>query len=49
MDDENGRHSMAMEYGHGYGGGTRPRRPPAAAHPAAPFEARTWREFGYVL
>ncbi|WP_251094506.1 sensor histidine kinase [Streptomyces sp. Caat 7-52] len=39
---------MAMEYGHGYGqaAGTGPRLPAALR---APFEARTWREFGYVL
>ncbi|QFQ99724.1 sensor histidine kinase [Streptomyces phaeolivaceus] len=40
---------MATEYGHGYGswGGERRRRVPAGLR--APFEARSWREFGYVL
>ncbi|MGW1168831.1 sensor histidine kinase [Streptomyces sp. NPDC002550] len=42
---------MAMEYGHGYGREdertrTGHRLPPALR---APFEARSWREFGYVL
>ncbi|MQY35444.1 hypothetical protein SRB17_34220 [Streptomyces sp. RB17] len=45
---------MATEYGHGYGyrredgrsTGTGHRLPPALR---APFEARSWREFGYVL
>ncbi|MCC5476905.1 sensor histidine kinase [Streptomyces sp. NPDC059680] len=43
---------MATEYGHGYGygeeqsAGTGHRLPPALR---APFEARSWREFGYVL
>ncbi|MFD5638164.1 sensor histidine kinase [Streptomyces sp. NPDC127077] len=49
---------MATEYGHGYGhrGGSRSDEAGAAGArhrlPAplrAPFEARTWREFGYVL
>ncbi|MFI2204054.1 sensor histidine kinase [Streptomyces sp. NPDC020192] len=47
---------MAMEYGHGYGQGygREQGRPAGTGHrlPAglrAPFEARTWREFGYVL
>ncbi|MFI9809409.1 sensor histidine kinase [Streptomyces sp. NPDC052301] len=46
---------MATEYGHGYGReqgrpsgtGYRPHRLPAALR--APVEARSWREFGYVL
>ncbi|MFM9697625.1 sensor histidine kinase [Streptomyces europaeiscabiei] len=40
---------MATEYGHGYGswGEERRRRVPAGLR--APFEARSWREFGYVL
>ncbi|MEU8973772.1 sensor domain-containing protein [Streptomyces monashensis] len=43
---------MAMEYGHGYERGQG--RPAGTGHrlPAglrAPFEARSWREFGYVL
>ncbi|MFD8740490.1 sensor histidine kinase [Streptomyces sp. NPDC059618] len=49
---------MATDYGHGYGHGGgpgfdgagtggRPHRLPAALR--APFEARAWREFGYVL
>jgi signal transduction histidine kinase len=45
---------MATEYGHGYGYGRSEgqsagagRRLPAALR--APFEARSWREFGYVL
>ncbi|MBL1081576.1 sensor domain-containing protein [Streptomyces actinomycinicus] len=37
---------MAMEYGHGYATGTGHRLP---AGLRAPFEARSWREFGYVL
>ncbi|WP_420803415.1 sensor histidine kinase [Streptomyces naphthomycinicus] len=43
---------MAMEYGHGYGrehgrtAGPGPRIPAALR---APFEARAWREFAYVL
>ncbi|MEV5876873.1 sensor domain-containing protein [Streptomyces sp. NPDC052101] len=45
---------MATEYGHGYGYGQEDGRPAEASHrlPAAlraPFEARSWREFGYVL
>ncbi|QYX78120.1 sensor histidine kinase [Streptomyces akebiae] len=40
---------MATEYGDGYGswGEERRRRVPAGLR--APFEARSWREFGYVL
>ncbi|MER6159877.1 sensor domain-containing protein [Streptomyces sp. NPDC001868] len=40
---------MATEYGHGYGswGEERRRRVPAGLR--APFEGRSWREFGYVL
>ncbi|MEV6381596.1 sensor domain-containing protein [Streptomyces sp. NPDC051773] len=42
---------MATEYGHGYGYGSgdgeRRRRVPAGLR--APFEARSWRELGYVL
>ncbi|MFF9024289.1 sensor histidine kinase [Streptomyces eurythermus] len=39
---------MATEYGHGYAyRSERPHRLPAGLR--APFEARTWREFGYVL
>ncbi|UUU24313.1 sensor histidine kinase [Streptomyces sp. DSM 40750] len=43
---------MATEYGHGYGSwggvdGERRHRVPAGLR--APFEARSWREFGYVL
>ncbi|MDX2601439.1 sensor domain-containing protein [Streptomyces caniscabiei] len=44
---------MATEYGHGYGyghgsgDGERRRRVPAGLR--APFEARSWRELGYVL
>ncbi|MGW0967123.1 sensor histidine kinase [Streptomyces sp. NPDC002516] len=49
---------MATDYGHGYGhpggsgfdgtgAGERPHRLPAPLR--APFEARAWREFGYVL
>ncbi|MEU6664686.1 sensor domain-containing protein [Streptomyces sp. NPDC046727] len=37
---------MAMEYGHGYAAGTGHRMPAALR---APFEARSWREFAYVL
>ncbi|MGJ5754015.1 signal transduction histidine kinase [Streptomyces puniciscabiei] len=45
---------MATEYGHGYGYGREDGRSAGTGHrlPAAlraPFEARTWREFGYVL
>ncbi|MFE1295411.1 MULTISPECIES: sensor histidine kinase [unclassified Streptomyces] len=42
---------MAMEYGEGYrpGYGDQPRRHRMPAVLRAPFEARSWREFGYVL
>ncbi|MER6073872.1 sensor domain-containing protein [Streptomyces sp. NPDC001817] len=45
---------MATEYGDGYGYGREDGRPAGPGHrlPAAlraPFEARSWREFGYVL
>ncbi|MGV4983052.1 sensor histidine kinase [Streptomyces sp. NPDC001709] len=45
---------MATEYGQGYGYGREDGRSAGTGHrlPAAlraPFEARTWREFGYVL
>ncbi|MFI6354763.1 sensor histidine kinase [Streptomyces sp. NPDC050743] len=45
---------MATEYGHGYGYGRGEGQSAGAGHrlPAAlraPFEARSWREFGYVL
>ncbi|MET8804728.1 sensor domain-containing protein [Streptomyces sp. NPDC004546] len=45
---------MATEYGHGYGYGRGEGQSADAGHrlPAAlraPFEARSWREFGYVL
>ncbi|MEV6052995.1 sensor domain-containing protein [Streptomyces sp. NPDC052107] len=45
---------MATEYGHGYGYGRGEDQSAGAGHrlPAAlraPFEARSWREFGYVL
>ncbi|MFF4539082.1 sensor histidine kinase [Streptomyces aureus] len=49
---------MATEYGHGYGHrggsgfdgtGAEGRRHRVPAPLRAPFEARTWREFGYVL
>ncbi|WP_086787157.1 sensor histidine kinase [Streptomyces caniscabiei] len=38
---------MATEYGYGSGDGERRRRVPAGLR--APFEARGWRELGYVL
>ncbi|MDT0570770.1 sensor domain-containing protein [Streptomyces sp. DSM 3412] len=42
---------MATEYGHGhgYGGWGEERRHRMPAGLRAPFEARSWREFGYVL
>ncbi|AIR99924.1 sensor histidine kinase [Streptomyces glaucescens] len=43
---------MATEYGHGYGYGREDRGVRGARLPAglrAPFEARSWRELGYVL
>ncbi|MPY64010.1 sensor histidine kinase [Streptomyces spongiae] len=45
---------MATEYGHGYGswdgsGAVRERRHRLPAGLRAPFEARSWREFAYVL
>ncbi|MEW2250192.1 sensor histidine kinase [Streptomyces sp. NPDC058733] len=42
---------MAMEYGEGYrpGYGDQPHRHRMPAVLRAPFEARSWREFGYVL
>ncbi|MFF9112825.1 sensor histidine kinase [Streptomyces sp. NPDC014805] len=42
---------MAMEYGEGYrpGYGDQPRRHRMPAVLRAPFEARSWHEFGYVL
>ncbi|MGW1909807.1 sensor histidine kinase [Streptomyces sp. NPDC002076] len=42
---------MAMEYGHGYGREDERTRTGFRLPPAlrAPFEARSWREFGYVL
>ncbi|MBD9702762.1 sensor histidine kinase [Streptomyces caniscabiei] len=40
---------MATEYGHGYGSGDGERRRRVPAGLRAPFEARGWRELGYVL
>ncbi|WP_326578917.1 sensor domain-containing protein [Streptomyces sp. NBC_00481] len=40
---------MATEYGDGYGSWGEERRHRVPAGLRAPFEARSWREFGYVL
>ncbi|MFF6781865.1 sensor domain-containing protein [Streptomyces sp. NPDC012510] len=40
---------MATEYGDGYGGWGEERRHRVPAGVRAPFEARSWREFGYVV
>ncbi|MBE4736962.1 MULTISPECIES: sensor histidine kinase [Streptomyces] len=40
---------MATEYGYGYGSGDGERRRRVPAGLRAPFEARGWRELGYVL
>ncbi len=50
LRDKRGRATvMAMEYGDGYGSWGEERRHRLPAGLRAPVEARSWREFGYVL